>query len=133
MLAAQRGASVAGFDATPELLAIARQRVPSADFQLGDMEALPYADDGFDVVTVFNSFQYAADPVRTLREAKRVAKPGGQVVIAVWGLVEELEALGMLKALPSLVAPPTPAAPGPFALSEPEAWHRTLRFAPSRR
>jgi hypothetical protein len=34
--AAQRGASVTGVDATPEQLAIARQRVPNAVFHLGD-------------------------------------------------------------------------------------------------
>lgn len=119
-LAAARGAAVAGFDATPELLAIARQRLPGADFQLGDMEALPYPEGRFDVVTGFNSFQYATNPARALQEAKRVTKPGGQVVIAVWGLPKETQAAGYLKALGAL-PPPPPGAPGPFALSEPEA------------
>lgn len=120
-IAAGRGAEVAGFDATPELLAIARERLSGADFQLGDMEALPYPDHRFDVVTGFNSFQYAANPVRALREAKRVVKAGGQVVIAVWGLPEETQAAGYLQALGSLLPPPPPGAPGPFALSAPEA------------
>ena len=129
MIAAQRGARVTGLDATPELLAIARQRVPNAVFELGEMEALPFADDGFDVVTGFNSFQYAADPVRALREARRVARPGGQIGIAVWGLPEETEALGFLKAMASLLPPPPPGAPGPFALSEPEALAAFVRQA----
>src|ERR1051326_6540138 len=110
MIAAQRGTSVTGLDATPELLAISRQRVPNAVFELGDMEALPFPNDGFDVVTGFNSFQFAADPVRALREAKRVARPGGQIVIAVWGLPEETEALGLLRAIADLLPPP-PGAP----------------------
>jgi SAM-dependent methyltransferase len=129
ILAAARGAEIAGFDATRELLAIARQRLPGADFQLGDMEALPYSEHRFDLVTGFNSFQYAASPVRALREAKRVAKPGGQVVIAVWGRPEETQAAGYLKALGALLPPPPPGAPGPFALSEPEALARLAEQA----
>ena len=128
-IAAQRGASVTGLDATPELLAIARQRVPNAVFHLGDMETLPFPDDGFDVVTGFNSFQYAADPVRALREARRVARPGGQIVVTVWGLPEETEALGLLKAIADLLPPPPPGAPGPFALSEPDALAGLVRQA----
>jgi SAM-dependent methyltransferase len=112
---------VAGLDATPELLAIASQRVRSGDFQLGDMETLPYPDGRFDVATGFNSFQYAASPVRALQAARRVVRPGGHVVIAVWGRPEETQATGYLKALGSLLPPPPPGAPGPFALSEPEA------------
>jgi SAM-dependent methyltransferase len=129
MIATQRGASVTGLDATPELLAIARQRVPNAAFQLADMEALPFPDDGFDVVTGFNSFQFAADPVRALLEARRVARPGGQIVIAVWGLPEETEARGLLKAMADLLPPPPPGAPGPFALSEPDSLAAFVRQA----
>jgi SAM-dependent methyltransferase len=120
-IAAGRGAQVAGLDATPELLAIARQRLPGADFQLGDMQSLPYPEHRFDLVTGFNAFQYAASPAPALREAGRVAKAGGQVVIAVWGRPEETQAAGYLKALGSLLPPPPPGAPGPFALSQPEA------------
>jgi ubiquinone/menaquinone biosynthesis C-methylase UbiE len=49
------------------------------------MEALPYEDDSFDLVTGFNSFFFATDIVAALREAGCVAKPGAPVVIQVWG------------------------------------------------
>jgi ubiquinone/menaquinone biosynthesis C-methylase UbiE len=62
------------------------------------METLPHADGTFDIVTGFNAFQYAARPVNALREARRVSKPGGHIVIAVWGLPEQCEAAGHLKA-----------------------------------
>ena len=82
------------------------------------MEALPYADESFDVVTGFNAFQYAASPVNALREARRVTKPGRPVVIATWGPYEDCESSGHLKALAALMPPPPPGAPGPFALSD---------------
>src|SRR5947209_19847171 len=50
LLAASRGAFVNGIDAAAALVAIARQRVPDGDFQIGDLEVLPYADSTFDAV-----------------------------------------------------------------------------------
>jgi SAM-dependent methyltransferase len=117
-LAVERGARVSGFDATPELLDFARKRVPDAEFKQGDMEQLPYPDDCFDVVTGFNSFQYAAHPFNALAEARRVTRPGGAVVMATWGRPERVDLAVVLKAFGSLLPPPPPGAPGPFALSQ---------------
>ncbi len=124
-LASQRGAAVSGLDAAEGLLAIARARVPAGDFQLGDLEAPPFADGQFDLVTGFNSFQFAADPVRALAEAKRMAKPTGRVVVMTWGTPEGMPAAALVAALKPLLPPPPPGAPGPFALSEAQAL-RTL-------
>jgi SAM-dependent methyltransferase len=124
-LAAARGADVSGMDATPELLAIARRRNPGVRLDQGDLESLPHEDASFDVVTGFNSFQYAADPTQGLREARRVAKSGGRVVVATWGRPEDCEAAAYLSALKPLLPPPPPGAGGPFALSD-EAALRTL-------
>ena len=109
---------VAGADATAPFIEIARRRAPNGDFRVAEMESLPYDDGAFDAVTGFNAFQYAASPVNALREARRVAKVGGTIVIGVWGLPESCQAAGHLKALGSLMPPPPPGAPGPFALSD---------------
>lgn len=53
--AADLGADVFGIDASEALLGLARERVPEADLRLGDMEALPFDDDSFDVVAGFNA------------------------------------------------------------------------------
>jgi SAM-dependent methyltransferase len=94
-LCADRGAVVAGLDAAAEMVAAARARVPEADLRVGDLQALPYTDDAFDLVTGFASFFYAADVVAALREAARVARPGGAVVVQVFGRPErcDVEAL----------------------------------------
>jgi ubiquinone/menaquinone biosynthesis C-methylase UbiE len=47
LLASFRGAEVSALDASPGLLAIARQRLPHADVREGDLEALPFADGSF--------------------------------------------------------------------------------------
>lgn len=116
-LAGIRGARVAGLDAAARLIAIASTRAPEVDWRVGEMQELPFGDAMFDLVTGFNSFQYAADPVDALREARRVARQGRTVAVVVWGRPEDCEAAAHLQALGSLLPPPPPGAPGPFALS----------------
>lgn len=117
-IAAERGARVSGLDAADNLLAIARTRVPDADLRIGDLESLPFPDHTFDLVTGFNSFQFAGNPATALAEAKRVAKPGAHVVIMTWGKPDGMEATSLIAALRPLLPPPPPGAPGPFALSD---------------
>ncbi|MEO8746543.1 MAG: class I SAM-dependent methyltransferase [Rhodanobacter sp.] len=119
LAAFQRGAEVSGLDAADGLLAIARTRVPQADLRSGDLEELPFADGRFDLVTGFNSFQYAANPVVALAEARRITRPAsGRVVIMTWGAPDGMEAAALVAALKPLLPPPPPGAPGPFALSD---------------
>ena len=116
--AADAGAHVTGIDAAGSLVEIAQERVPEAGLRVGDLQFLPFADDAFDVVTGFNSFQYGADPVAALAEARRVAKPGSPVFVLVWGRQDRTELAAILGALRRLLPPAPPDAPGPFALSE---------------
>jgi SAM-dependent methyltransferase len=118
-LVADRGAVPSGLDASEALLGIARERVPEADLRVGDMERLPYDDDTFDVVTGFNVFFFAADLVAALREAGRVAKPGGPVVIGVWGPPERCDLEAMKRVARRYAPPPPPDAPPPPRLWEP--------------
>ncbi len=73
-MAIETGAQVIGIDAAAGLLEIARMRNPQNNFMEEDLEALPFADNSFHVVTGFNSFQYAANFENALVEAKRVLK-----------------------------------------------------------
>ena len=116
-LASQLGATVSGIDASQAFLTIARQRVPSADLRQGELEQLPFADGTFDVVTGFNSFQYAARPVAALKEARRASKPSATIVIMTWGEPAGMPAAQLVAALKPWLPPAPPNAPGPFALS----------------
>jgi SAM-dependent methyltransferase len=115
-LAAERGLAVTGVDATPELLALAVGRVPGLDTRECDLEALPFEDRSFDLVTGFNAFQYAAHPPAAIAEARRVARPKARIVIATWGSPESCEAAGYLASLAALLPVP-PSGTWPFALS----------------
>ncbi|HLP38473.1 class I SAM-dependent methyltransferase [Lacibacter sp.] len=117
-MAAKEGAEVIGIDAAPGLLEVARQRNPKSNFLEEDLEALPFEDNSFDVVAAFNSLQYAGSFERALAEATRVLKPGGRMVIGIWDQPQYSEATEVLKAIGSLLPPPPPGKPGPFALSE---------------
>ena len=123
-IAAARGALVSGIDAAEAMLAIARSRVPAGDFRIGDLEDLPFSDGSFDVVTGFNSLQYAGNPAGALSEAGRVAKRGGFVVIMTFGDPNGMGAAALVTALRPLLPPPPPGAPGPFALSDEAALRR---------
>ena len=87
-LAADRGAVVAGLDASAALLDIARARTPDADLRVGDMDALPWDDASFDVVTSFNSIWVGCEPAAA--EAARVLKPDGKFGMTFWGSPKRL-------------------------------------------
>lgn len=117
-LAAALGARISGFDAAEAQLDIAKERVPTGAFRMADLESVPFATGSFDVVAGFNSFQFAGDPVRALGETRRVARPGGKVVVMTWGKPEGMAAAAIVSSLRALLPPPPPGAPGPFALSD---------------
>ncbi len=107
-LVADRGARAFGLDASETLLDLARTRLPEAELRVGEMEALPYEEATFDLVTGFNSFFFANDIVAALREAGRVAKTGAPVVIQVWGPHERND-LEAMKEIARPFMPPRPA------------------------
>jgi uncharacterized protein (TIGR02246 family) len=121
-MASERGARVFGIDASQDLVDLARKRLPGADLRVGDMEALPYDDASFDLVTGFNSFFFAADMVGALREAGRVATAGAPVWMQVWGRPEHCRlGVALKQAMDSVVAPPEPPAASGPKLWEPGA------------
>lgn len=74
---AKRGAGVVGLDITHRMLQLARGKGTSASFLTGDMLALPFADDEFDIVTTGYGLRNVPDIALALAEIARVLKPGG--------------------------------------------------------
>jgi SAM-dependent methyltransferase len=129
-MAAALGANVTGIDITPELIAIARERVPAGDFRVGAMDALPYQDNGFDAAVGFNAFQFADDPARAAREAARVIRPGGLVATTTFAEPERNQSTALHLALePLRGAAPAGGQHLPYALSAPGGLERLLESA----
>src|SRR5580658_1064465 len=82
-LARIRGASCSGIDASPRLVAVARDRNPDCDIVVGDMHALPWDPASFDIVTSFRGIWGTTPDAVT--EICRVLRPGGRVGLTVWG------------------------------------------------
>ena len=114
--AAALGATVTASDLTPELFetgrTIAADRGVELDWVEADAEALPYPDDGFDVVMSCVGAMFAPHHQATADELVRVGRPGGTIGMINW---TPEGFLGNLFATMRPYAPPLPpgAAPAP--------------------
>ena len=130
VLARQRGAEVAGLDAAASSVGIARQRLPGAQIEVGEMEELPFASRSFDIAMGINSFQFAGNIVNALAEAGRVVRGGGTVAMLVWGRREDSDLLSkVMPAVFALLPPPPADAPKPMPLAEPGAVEKIMEEA----
>ncbi|MEX0674772.1 MAG: class I SAM-dependent methyltransferase [Gaiellaceae bacterium] len=80
---AAAGYRVTGVDASPTLVAAAREADPGFDVQMADAAALPFADGAFDLVVAFMTLQDVGDLAGALRECARVLEPEGRVCLAI--------------------------------------------------
>jgi SAM-dependent methyltransferase len=77
---------VAAVDTSADVLADARalaaeRGLANLELTVGDVTALDFAEDSFDVVHAHQVLQHLADPVAALREMRRVCRPGGVVAV----------------------------------------------------
>jgi ubiquinone/menaquinone biosynthesis C-methylase UbiE len=82
--AAGRGARVVGLDFSSAMLNEARRAYPQLQFDAGDAEALPYADQSFDAVVSNFGVHHVPDPGNAIAEAFRVLRRGGRLAVATW-------------------------------------------------
>jgi SAM-dependent methyltransferase len=97
---ARAGAIVTGVDIAASAIDLARanfeQQGLHGEFHVANAEALPFADDTFDVVYAHGVVQYTARPDRLVEECRRVLKPGGEAIFQVYNRVSWLNALSKL-------------------------------------
>jgi ubiquinone/menaquinone biosynthesis C-methylase UbiE len=89
-------ASIVGLDFNAGMLEVAQANTPRTDtpiaWQQGDMCALPFPDDSFDIVLCQQGLQFAPDKLTALCHMRRVLAPGGRLAFTVWSEVNPLMA-----------------------------------------
>ena len=82
---ASRGFRVTGIDSSPDMVALARRRLPQCGDRLlrSRVERLPFADDEFDVVVASGVLEYVDDRAAVVHELARVMRPGGRAVMTL--------------------------------------------------
>lgn len=113
--AAQAGATVTGIDIAANLIGIARRSARVAGcgihYDIGNVEAMPYATDQFDTTVSMFGAMFAYRPDATAEELVRVTRKGGRIAMANWtpeGLIGK-----MLRAH-AAAAPPPEGLPSPL-------------------
>lgn len=113
--AAMMGAEVIASDLTPELFDAGRHQAADRGVELewveADVEALPFKDDGFDVVTSCLGVMFAPHHQAGADEIVRVCKPGGTIGLLHWtpeGFIGK-----MFAAMKPFAPPPPPGAQPP--------------------
>lgn len=116
-LVARRGANVIGADIASELLAAATERARKEglkiEYQIGDAEKLPFADEAFDGVISTFGVMFASRPEAAAQDLARVCRRGGRIALATW--LPDSGVFKMFQVMrPFMPPPPSPAPPSPF-------------------
>lgn len=111
--AAAKGLKVTGVDIAENLIQAARETAAAqqlaVQFDVGDAEALPYADHSFDAVISLIGAMFAPRPERVIAELARVLKPGGKLFMANW--TSTSMPAQMFKCCSKVAPPPSGLAP----------------------
>jgi ubiquinone/menaquinone biosynthesis C-methylase UbiE len=126
--AARVGARVVAVDLSPDMLQLLERRARDEGLEIEarvmDGHALELADASFDIAGSQFGVMLFADMPRGIAEMARVVKPGGRVLMNVYGDPHEIEFLGFFvtavqAAVPAFEGPPMDPIPLPFQLQDP--------------
>ncbi len=75
------GKHYVGLDLSSEMIKVAKEQGEGIEFMQGDCEALPFADESFDVITCSMSFHHYPNVETFFANVYRVLKPGGRFIL----------------------------------------------------
>ena len=117
-------ADITCLDYSPDMMRQAREKadrlhLKNVTFRQGDVGALPYEDDTFDIVLSLNGFHAFPDKEAAYREVSRVLKPGGTFYIFPKALEEDAKVFSQKALKYDLVLVPGDSfgAPGYFRMA----------------
>ncbi|MGH3332280.1 MAG: class I SAM-dependent DNA methyltransferase [Nocardioidaceae bacterium] len=79
---AKLGHAVQGFDTSPGMLALAREKMPGTRFEQADVRALPVPASSADTLVCALALAHVEDLAPVFAEAARVLRPGGRFIIS---------------------------------------------------
>jgi ubiquinone/menaquinone biosynthesis C-methylase UbiE len=132
--AARRGARPLGIDISEGMLEVARESNPHLDFELADVESLPFEDGLFDSTVGNFVLNHLPQPELAIAECARVLKAGGSMAFTVWDTPAENRYMGVVAdALASETelesGPEPPSGPDPYRYADEREFEALLRQA----
>lgn len=120
-------AEIIATDLNQPMLAVAGERIVSNNvaFVTADAEDLPFDASGFDLVVCQFGAMFFPDKVRAHSEARRLLKPGGHYLLAIWDGIERNE---LCNAAQQLLIDTFPDDPPLFMREGPFGYHDPLRI-----
>jgi SAM-dependent methyltransferase len=122
---------VAGIDAVPGMIAVAKQLAPDVEWRNGTAESLPFDDGSFDAVVSQFGLMFFSDKVQAIREMLRVLTSGGRLTVAVWDSLDNIPAYSAVDKLLEQTAgdQAADALKAPFVLGDRNALTRLFSEA----
>lgn len=127
---------VTALDLSADLLEIAAQRARTRGLknfttQQADAHSLPFPDNSFDLATSRFGVMFFREPVRALRELRRVLRPGARACFLAWGPFDQPYWQSMMGAVHRRVGGPLlqPGGPDPFRFAALGSLSEILRDA----
>jgi ubiquinone/menaquinone biosynthesis C-methylase UbiE len=119
---AQKVKHATGIDLVPAMIDRARalaaeKKLANITWHIGDVLALPFADDTFSLVTSRYAFHHVEHPSRLLAEMKRVCAPGGRLLLADMAASEDAAQAAELNRMEKLRDPSHVCSMSPSALT----------------
>jgi ubiquinone/menaquinone biosynthesis C-methylase UbiE len=115
-------------DFSPEMVEVARRlggsrELDNVEYRVLDAERMDLEDDSVDAAVCRWGYMLMADPAAALGETKRILRDGGPLAFAVWAAPDRnpwaaVPAMTLVQR--GIVPPPEPAAPGIFAMADPD-------------
>jgi len=123
-------AEIVGVDLAGSMIDRARRKVgdrPNVRFEAADVHDLPFPSDSFDALVCANTFHYFTRPDIVLREAARVLRPGGRIVVLDW-----CRDFWTCRVMDTILHRIDPAYPGCYTEEEMIDLHRAAGLEPRR-
>jgi SAM-dependent methyltransferase len=124
-------------DFSPDMVEVARRRgaelgLQNVEYRVIDAERIELDADSVDGVLCQSGYMLMADPAAALSETRRVLRPGGRLVLSVWGAPERnpwASIGGRILVQRGHMPPPEPGAPGIFSMASEERTRGLLEGA----